>query len=305
MSRAGKKLTDEDRVLWSLVAKSAKPLKGRKPAEDESPKPAIEEKMPSAAAVSAATRPARGSSQSGSMSRHVLDQADAGQTVARKAADRGPRRPSRHDAKRGAFAVAVVPAAGTCRRRALCACHYGEGIFVRRRRDIEAPGAGLAVDAAFPRAGVEPRSGGAPARRRGGALHPPAKGSMTPLGEKLRELRRRKGVSQKEMAARNGRQRRVSFSARAWAPRRADVGAAAEDHRLLQCHLGRCRGVAAAGGGSRIRASSSTRRACRRPRPNWRICSLNGSPAWIRQTLGEITGLVNGAQKPAPGRYDD
>ncbi len=72
---------------------------------------------------------------------------------------------------------------------------------------------------------------------------------MTPLGEKLRELRRRKGVSQKEMAARNRRQRRVSVGARAWAPRRADMGAAAEDHRLLQCHLGRCRGGAAAGGG--------------------------------------------------------
>ena len=28
-SRAGKQLTDEDRVLWSLVARSARPLKGR------------------------------------------------------------------------------------------------------------------------------------------------------------------------------------------------------------------------------------------------------------------------------------
>ena len=31
MSRPGKKLTDEDRVLWNLVARSAKPLKGREP----------------------------------------------------------------------------------------------------------------------------------------------------------------------------------------------------------------------------------------------------------------------------------
>jgi DNA-nicking Smr family endonuclease len=55
MSRAGKKLTDEDRVLWNLVAKSATPLKGRKTVEAETPKTAAAEKMPSAAA---ATSPA-------------------------------------------------------------------------------------------------------------------------------------------------------------------------------------------------------------------------------------------------------
>jgi DNA-nicking Smr family endonuclease len=55
MSRAGKKLTDEDRVLWNLVAKSATPLKGRKTVEAETPKTAAEEKMPSAAAAAAAT----------------------------------------------------------------------------------------------------------------------------------------------------------------------------------------------------------------------------------------------------------
>lgn len=32
--RRGKKLSDEDRVLWSLVARSATPLKGRAPAGD-------------------------------------------------------------------------------------------------------------------------------------------------------------------------------------------------------------------------------------------------------------------------------
>ena len=74
MSRAAKKLTDEDRVLWSLVAKSAKPLKGRKPAEDEPPKPAIEEKIPSAAAVSAATLPAPSPPKRQLVS-HVLDRA--------------------------------------------------------------------------------------------------------------------------------------------------------------------------------------------------------------------------------------
>lgn len=51
--RSGKKLTDEDRVLWSLVAKSATPLRGRKAAEDEPPRPAVEDKIPSVAAKAA------------------------------------------------------------------------------------------------------------------------------------------------------------------------------------------------------------------------------------------------------------
>jgi DNA-nicking Smr family endonuclease len=54
-SRSGKKLTDEDRVLWSLVAKSAKPLKGRNPLEDEPSKPAAEEKIPAPAAKAVAS----------------------------------------------------------------------------------------------------------------------------------------------------------------------------------------------------------------------------------------------------------
>ena len=56
MSRPGKRLTDEDRVLWSLVAKSAKPLKGKRPVEEQAPGPAAE-KMPSVA-VAAAPAPA-------------------------------------------------------------------------------------------------------------------------------------------------------------------------------------------------------------------------------------------------------
>ena len=55
MSRAGKKLTDEDRVLWNLVAKSAKPLKGRNPLKDEPSKPAAKEKIPALAAKPAAS----------------------------------------------------------------------------------------------------------------------------------------------------------------------------------------------------------------------------------------------------------
>src|SRR5690606_30694287 len=98
-------------------------------------------------------------------------------------------------------AAPVFPAARACQRRALRACHHRQGIFVGRRRDPQAAGAGMAVDAAFPATGLQPRRVGAPSRRRGSALYPPQEDGMTPLGLKLRELRRRKGVSQKEMAA--------------------------------------------------------------------------------------------------------
>ena len=45
MSRAGAKLSDEDRVLWSLVARSTTPLKGRAAAVEPPPAPQ-DEKMP-------------------------------------------------------------------------------------------------------------------------------------------------------------------------------------------------------------------------------------------------------------------
>jgi DNA-nicking Smr family endonuclease len=52
-----KKLSDEDRVLWNLVAHSTRPLKGRKPAEDDAPKPAATEAKSTAAAKPAAASP--------------------------------------------------------------------------------------------------------------------------------------------------------------------------------------------------------------------------------------------------------
>lgn len=51
MSRQSKTLTEDDRVLWTLVAKSTTPLKKRKATENELPKPAPEDKMPAAAAM--------------------------------------------------------------------------------------------------------------------------------------------------------------------------------------------------------------------------------------------------------------
>ncbi len=57
MSKAGKKMTDEDRVLWTLVARSAKPLKGRKAAEAEIPA-APDDRMPAASAMAAQAAPA-------------------------------------------------------------------------------------------------------------------------------------------------------------------------------------------------------------------------------------------------------
>ncbi len=59
MSRTGKKLTDEDRVLWNLVAKSTRPLRGRKAvkaAEDAPPKPQPPEKKQMATEMAAAMK---------------------------------------------------------------------------------------------------------------------------------------------------------------------------------------------------------------------------------------------------------
>lgn len=53
MSGRARALSDEDRVLWTLVARSTKPLKGRRPA-DEPVNAAVEEKIPSTAAARAA-----------------------------------------------------------------------------------------------------------------------------------------------------------------------------------------------------------------------------------------------------------
>jgi len=58
MSRGGGKLSDEDRVLWNLVARSAKPLKGKKPVEEDVPKRMAEERTPDAAATVSAPAPA-------------------------------------------------------------------------------------------------------------------------------------------------------------------------------------------------------------------------------------------------------
>ncbi|MDQ2634232.1 MAG: Smr/MutS family protein [Pseudomonadota bacterium] len=71
MSRAGKKLSDEDRVLWNLVARSATPLKGKQPVEEKTPGPAVE-KLPKAMAAPAtiATMPAAPKRQHVA---HVLD----------------------------------------------------------------------------------------------------------------------------------------------------------------------------------------------------------------------------------------
>ncbi len=49
MSRPGAKLSDEDRVLWNLVARSTRPLKGRKAEEEGPPPPRAAGQTPAAA----------------------------------------------------------------------------------------------------------------------------------------------------------------------------------------------------------------------------------------------------------------
>lgn len=80
MSRAGKKLTDEDRVLWSLVARSTEPLKGRRPVAE--PNSAIEEKIPTLAkapqAMVAPTAPPKRQHVMHSLDRPTLDKLSKG-----------------------------------------------------------------------------------------------------------------------------------------------------------------------------------------------------------------------------------
>ena len=187
---------------------------------------------------------------------HVARPADARQAVQGQAADRGPRRPARHDPERGAFAAAVLPAAGACQRRALCAGHHRQGIFVGRRRGAEArrcrPGCRRRRSARWCRATISRRAIMAARARSTSAC---ARTGMTPLGAEDPRAAPPEGRQPEGDGGGARRQRRLSVGAGARAARRADLGAAAEDHRLLQRHLGRCRGGAAAGRDSRIRAS--------------------------------------------------
>jgi DNA-nicking Smr family endonuclease len=78
----GKGLSDEDRVLWNLVARSAKPLKGRKPVEDKASAPGPDEKMMSATAATApsaaATAPPKRQHVMHSLDRPTLDKLSRG-----------------------------------------------------------------------------------------------------------------------------------------------------------------------------------------------------------------------------------
>ena len=88
-------LSEEDRVLWNLVARTAKPLKGTLAVEVPRPgRRGQSRRAAEPAAASPGQRRARRSRRR-SMSRHTLRRADAGQTVEGPAADRRPRRPAR------------------------------------------------------------------------------------------------------------------------------------------------------------------------------------------------------------------
>ena len=128
-----KKLSDEDRVLWNLVARSAKPLKGesRRRMMRPSPPPVMPNRLPPRSRLPLVHRRRPPQAPAG---RACARPADARQAVQGPAADRRPRRPARHDPERGAFAAAVLPAAGACRRRPLCAGDHRQGFVVGRRR---------------------------------------------------------------------------------------------------------------------------------------------------------------------------
>jgi DNA-nicking Smr family endonuclease len=74
--RPGKKLSDEDRVLWSLVAQSAVPLKGRKAVDipvPAAPKAGAPVPPPPAAGKAASAEPGRQPATPRAVPRHVID----------------------------------------------------------------------------------------------------------------------------------------------------------------------------------------------------------------------------------------
>jgi DNA-nicking Smr family endonuclease len=73
ITRPGRKLSDEDRVLWSLVARSTKPLKGRRAAADETPAQSVRENLPAAPEPAKAVAPAAPSPAKRLHLAHALD----------------------------------------------------------------------------------------------------------------------------------------------------------------------------------------------------------------------------------------
>src|SRR5690606_10281044 len=103
----------------------------------------------------------------------------------------------------GAFAAAFVYPSRLCRRSPPCSRRDGKRLVARKRRRAAPRGAGLVRRAFLPRAGGRLRRGRAPARRRRRDLCPAApagRSAMTPFGQRMRELRAKKGVNQKQMA---------------------------------------------------------------------------------------------------------
>ena len=153
----------------------------------------------------------------------------------------------------------------------------GKGSSLGRRRRVAPRRAGLAGDPAVPHAWsaamTMPRATMAAAARSmcgcGGAAEARA---MTPFGEKLRALRRQRGVSPEGHGRGARRQRRLSVGAGTWPARRAELGDGAEDHRLLQHHLGRGGGAGAAGADVASARRHRHVAACRRQRPGSPTC---------------------------------
>ena len=208
MTRASGKLSDEDRIIWTKAARTAQPLKGKPPLPaDESlagSSAAMENSLAEAPAAPRALEPQR-PERMARPSQHPLDQ----QTPTSSQGPPGPtpaRRPAWQDARRSARPAAVVPVPGACERAPLRPGDHRQGGLVRQRRCAEAGRPRLAVDPAISHAGRRPRCRGAPAWWRWRHLHQAAAAqraapAMTPFGERLRDLRRARGVSQKQMAA--------------------------------------------------------------------------------------------------------
>ena len=155
----GGKLSDEDRIIWTKVARTARPLKGKPPLPADEPQ-ADDRAAHGQRCSTKRRRPLRRRAETARAQVTArpasLRPADARQARQGPPADRRARRPARHDAGRGAWPAAVVPAPGARRRAALCPGDHRQGCLLRQRRRPEARRSRLAVDAALPRAGRQP-----------------------------------------------------------------------------------------------------------------------------------------------------
>ena len=178
MSRApAKKLTDEDRVLWNLVARVGEAAEGQASRSRRAAKPAADGKMPTPRPALPQPRVAAPATPKRQHVTHVLDRPTLDKLARGKLPIEG--RVDLHgmtQSEAHALLLSFLQRAHASGVRYVLVItgkgfsSGGDGVL---KRQVPA----WLSTPPFRRAGVEPRSAGAPAWRRGRALHPPAHAS--------------------------------------------------------------------------------------------------------------------------------